>query len=277
MPAPDFTRPREEKTHPSLLRSADRYRSIIISLTQQELLRRYAGSVIGAVWVVVQPVLLVLTYWFVFSIALKIRVDGSTPFLVVFIAGLIPWLTFQEVVTQSAFSITSNPHLVKKIVFPVEVLPVVHLCVALIGQGVMLGILCGLLLLTGHSLGIHALEILYYACALSVIAVALGWLVAALNVFARDTAQAISSILTVWFWLTPVVWPVSALPTGYRWVAEANPLWYIVHGYRKALILGEPFWTDPGGAARFWLVALILAALGFMTFRRLKHEFADLL
>jgi ABC-type polysaccharide/polyol phosphate export permease len=251
--------------------------AIVTGLAREELLQRYAGSAIGALWVILQPLLLVLTYWFVFSLSLRMRVDGPVPFLLTFVAGFTPWLTFQEVITRSAVSVTGNPHLVKRIVFPVELLPLVHLCAALVSHAVMLVILVVLLVIDGRPLTVRMIELPYYALALSVLALAFGWFVAAVNVFVRDTSHALTSLLGVWFWLTPIVWPVSAVPSAYRGLIDLNPFWYVVVGYRSALLGGEPVWTDPTAALRFWLIALPCLAAGLLTFRRLRHDFADLL
>src|SRR5262245_25471554 len=209
-------------------RSLQRDAALLRTLITQELARRFAGSFVGLAWLVVQPVLMIFTYWLVFSLFLKVPLlDGRVPFIAAFLAGFLPWLAFQETLAASATSITSNPHLVKKILFPLELLPVAQLGVALLAHVAILALFVIGLVADGRMPTWYALQLPYVMAALVALALGLGWLVAALNVFARDTAQALSAILGIWFWLTPIVWPASVIPEAYRWVLELNPFSYV--------------------------------------------------
>src|SRR5262245_13118949 len=255
-----------------------RYASLLRTLIAQELARRFAGSIVGLAWLVVQPGLIILTYWLVFSLLLKVPLlDGRVPFITAFLTAYLPWLAFQETLMASATSVTSNPHLVKKILFPLELLPMAQLGVALIAHLVILALFVVGLIAGGRPPTLYALQLPYAILALAVLALGLGWLVAALNVFARDIAQALSAILAIGFWLTPIVWPVSVIPEPYRWALELNPFSYVVHGYLSALVLNHGLWHEPLRAIRFWAVALGCLAVGLVAFRRLKHDFADLM
>jgi len=260
----------------SFLPNVCRKWSLILRMTRLELVSHTAGNVAGMAWMVVRPVLIVLTYYFVFSFALRLGFQGDRPYLLMLIAGLVPWLTFSDTLSGSAISVTGNPHLVKKIVFPIEVLVPITFMTALVAHVCMLVVLVGLIYLYGYELGIYALQIPYYLLALGVFSVGLGWLVSAYNVAYRDTSEALAVLLNLWFWVTPVVWPVSVLPSHYQWVAKLNPLYYVVEGYRKSLILNEPFWGDSSAALFFWVQAFCILALGIYSFRSLKSEFAEL-
>ncbi len=263
---------------PRVSRAPRRYVSLLRTLISQELDRRFAGSLVGLAWLVVQPGLIIFTYWLVFSLLLNVPLlDRRVPFIAAFLTAFLPWLAFQEALTASTSSVTSNPHLVKKILFPLELLPMAQLGVALLAHVAILALLIVGLTVGGRPPTLYALQLPYAFLALVVLALGLGWLGAALNVFARDTAQAISAILGIWFWLTPIIWPASVIPEPYRWVLELNPFSYIVHGYLSALVLPHALWHEPIRALRFWAVAIGCLVVGLLAFRRLKHDFADLL
>lgn len=246
-------------------------------MTKFELLRRNAGNVMGLFWYFLIPLLSIAIYYFIFSYGLKITFTGDKPYLLLLITGFIPWLTFSDVMGNSVAAITSNAHLTKKVVFPLEVLPIVALGAALIQHVVMLAVLVAMLFAYKVDIGPYALQIIYYAFALGVLSVGLGWGLSACNVVFRDTSSIVTVILNLWFWVTPIIWPATVFPEHYRWILELNPMYYIIEGYRQALIYGEPFWSQPGAALLFWIQTLIVLWLGSFTLRRLKPEFAEFL
>jgi lipopolysaccharide transport system permease protein/teichoic acid transport system permease protein len=241
-----------------------------------ELVVHSAGNIAGIAWTVVKPVIQVAMYYFFFSFVLRLKFQEGQPYVLVLVAGLIPWWTFMDTLTYSAISITGNPHLVKRMVFPIEVLVPVTFMTSLVSHAAMLFVLVGLIYVFGLGLGLYSLQLPYYFLGLGTLSLGLGWLVSAFNVVYRDTGQALAVLLNLWFWVTPVAWPVAALPNKYHWVVTWNPMWYIVDGYRKALVTNEGFWTQPDAALVFWLQALSLLAMGVYGFRRLKAEFAEL-
>lgn len=243
----------------------------------QQLRARYVGTLAGAVWSIIHPVMLVLTYWLVFSVGFKVQPEGNLPFVVVFICGLIPWLTFSETLAGSVNAITQNVHLVKKVVFPTEILPIVHLLASLIIHGVMLLILMVLLYFYNLPSSLFFVQVIYYTAALTVFSLGLSWLLSAINVFSRDVGHIVTVLLNLWFWLTPIVWPMHLLPASYhRWIM-INPMYYIVSGYRDTFLYFRPFWENEVLSIYFWIVCILMFMLGAFVFRRLKPEFADVL
>ncbi len=250
---------------------------LVLSLTGQELRKRYAGSVGGFVWAFVQPLLTILIYNAVFSLILEIRFDNQTRFPIVFVAGLIPWLAFVDAVNFGTRSIVSSPHLVTSMTFPVQVLPVVQIVTALIVHVAILLIFLAVTIAHGGAVPWAVLQLPYYAAALCAFALGIGWAMAALAVLFRDVIEIVSICLALGFWTLPIVWPLSQLDTALRWLVEDNPMWYVVNGYRQSLIYGQWFWSDPVAGLRFWAVTLILLLAGAWIFQRLRPEFADVL
>jgi teichoic acid transport system permease protein len=259
------------------LSSIFRLSELLLSLTGQEVKKRYAGSIGGFVWAFAQPLLTILIYYVVFSLVLKMSFDSHTRFTIVFVAGLIPWFTFVDAVNFGTRSIVSNAHLVTSMTFPVAVLPLVQILSALIVHIAMLVIFLGLAAAHGVGVPWAVLQLPYYTVALCALALGIGWIAAALAVLFRDVIEIVGMCLTLGFWTLPIVWPLSQLDTSQRWLVEDNPMWYVINGYRQSLIYGQWFWSDPAAGLRFWTVTLIVLGLGAWVFRRLRPEFADVL
>jgi len=250
---------------------------MIRAMAIQFVRERYVGTVGGVVWTVLQPLLLVATYWFVFTFGFKLVIVTNVPFVLCFIAGLAPWLLFAEALTTATGSVVANGHLIRKMVFPSEILPVVHLLAATVVHLGVIAVVVAVVFAHGRVPGWAALQLPYYGLATLVLALGLGWLLAALQVFFRDVARVATAVLNIWFWLTPVVWPLELVPERWHSVLALNPAYYVVQGYRDTLLYDTPFWARPAEAAVFWFVALSLMLIGAAIFRRLKPEFAEVL
>ncbi len=253
------------------------YRYIIKTMAVQEIRKRYAGTLAGSVWFIINPLLTILVYWFVFSVGFRVRPVGDIPFIVVFSVGLIPWMTFSEILTTSTNAVTGNAHLVTKMVFPTEILPFVNLVASLIAHGVMLIILLMILFFNGMAFSLFNLQFFYYLFALSAFSIGLSWLFSAVNVFYRDTAIILGVIMNIWFWLTPIVWGIEMLPEQYQTFIKLNPMFYIVEGYKYSFIYHTPFWHNYRLGIYFWGTGILFFAIGGLVFRKLKSEFADVL
>ncbi len=253
------------------------YRKLIAAMAVHEVRSRYVGSIGGAFWLLIHPLITASIYWFIFSVGFKVLPHGDIPFILFFLAGLAPWLTFQEITTNSAECVVRSPHLVKKVVFPLEVLPIIYLLVGLVPQAAMiLFLMCGVLYF--HMDWSWAfLSGFYYLFALMFFTLGLGWLFSSINVFFRDVSQGLAVGLGLWFWLTPIVWPLELLPEQYRFWLTLNPVYYIVEGYRDSFLYGIPFWQSGNGHLYFWLFSLCLFLLGRTVFKRLQGDFAEVL
>lgn len=238
---------------------------------------RYTGTLGGMVWAVVNPLLLLLVFWVVFGAGLKLQADSGPPFVVVLFCGLIPWMTFNESLSGAAGSITARAYLVKKIAFPLEILPFTHILAAVLSHGVLLVILAGFLVWYSVIPGMGILLLPYYLLAMCALASGLGFLLAATAVFNRDVLQGLGVVLNIWFWVTPIVWRAEMLSPALEPMLYFNPLNYVVSGYRASLLSAEFTPPEVQVTLYFWAIVTLMWLLGTSIFLRLKNSFADVL
>ena len=252
-------------------------RQLIWAMVLREIRYKYAGTIGGVLWSFAHPAVTVLVYWVVFSVGLKVQPLKDVPFIVVYVGAYLPWIFFVETLGNSCSSISSNPHLVKKVAFPTEILPVVQLLVSFVTHAAMMTLYMVLLAVNGIWPSLYNLQFAYYLLALSAFTLGLSWLVASMNVLFKDVGQVLAMVLQVLFWLTPIVWPLEMLPQWGQRLAKLNPLYYIISGYRNSFVTHQPAWTDLAGGLYFWAVAFGMLLLGCYVFSRLKPEFADVI
>jgi len=253
-------------------------RRLILTMSLHDLSARYAGTMGGLTWAILQPLAIVVVYWMVFSLGFRAVGPDNIPFLVYFLPAFVAWSFFNDSILASTSSIVGQPHLIKNIVFPSEILPIINIISALAIHGVMVGIAIVFNYFHGYQPSYEKLPLLiYFLFAQSTLTIGLAWLVSSLNVLHRDVGQFVIVIMNLWFWLTPIIWPMSLVPEKYHALAIINPMLYIVEGYRWVLVDGYPAIIDLKVATCFWAITLVTLLLGVYVFRRLKPEFADVL
>jgi lipopolysaccharide transport system permease protein/teichoic acid transport system permease protein len=252
-------------------------RSLVMELTRKDFRSRYLGSYLGLLWAFIHPTITVLILWFVFTVGLKAAAVNDLPFVLWLLAGIIPWFFFAEGLGSGAQSVVENRFLVKKVVFRVSFLPVVKLLSALLIHLFFLA--ATLLIFTIHRRppGLHAVQLLYYLPGLVILLMGLSWMISAMVVFARDLGQVVAVLLQFGFWLTPIFWSVDLVPQVYRPLLKANPVFFVVQGYRDALSGGAWFWEHGMLNVYFWCVTGAVFILGGRLFKRLRPHFADVL
>lgn len=250
---------------------------MILVLALRDFQSRYAGTVAGSLWTLAHPIAIVAVFYFVFSVGFKSKAPDDVPFILWFAVGLMAWFYFNDGLVSIANSIAANAHLVKKTVFPVEILAIVQIASALLPHLAFMAVITVVLLINDVPLEGYRLLVLYFMLCTTVLQLGLGWLISALDVFFRDISQALTIIMNLWFWMTPIVWDSGMMPAEYHWVFTWNPMYYVVNGYRGMLIYSQPKWPDAIETIIFWCIALGLLALGSTVFKRLKPEFADVL
>lgn len=263
------------------LQSLWRNRSLIRTLVRRDVLSRYSGSFGGAFWAVLNPLLLMLTYFFVFGLVLQARF-GNDPspaaFALYFLAGMLPWLALNEAVGRAPFVMVEHRSFIKKLVFPVETLPVNLVVSGVVTEffGVILFVLA--LLIVRRRVPLTALYLPVLLIPQLLLTAGICWFLAALGVFLRDLSQINGYLLTIWFFITPICYEetkLNALPAGVAAVLKTNPAYVLVRGYRSILLESKaPDWT-----ALAWLTAFSIAAflLGHAWFHKLRKSFADLI
>ena len=217
---------------------------LLKELVRRDLQSRYRGSLFGFLWAFVHPLWQLVLLWVVFSVILKVPLTGerTASFPVFLFSGLVPWLGFAEGIQRAATAVVEHSGLVRKLRFPSELLVVSSSASALIHQFVAA-------------------------------AIGLGWAASALQVFFRDVAQGLGIALQAWFYLTPIVYPLSLIPEGLRpWMA-LNPMATAVQAFRTVLLGGPP--PTAGAALALAAIALATMGLGWALFRRLRSAFAD--
>ncbi len=248
-----------------------------MEMAKRDISTQYVGSMLGFFWTFINPLVMIFIFWLVFSVGFKIAPKGNVPFVVWLTAGMAIWNTFGEVVNGSTGVILANPHLVKKVVFPLSILPVVKLVSSFITHGVFLLVLVSLILLLGMPFSLYWFQALYYFAAMSILALGVSWMTSSINIFTRDTSQIVNVILQIGFWATPIFWDFSIMPSKVQFVLKFNPMFYIVQGYRESFIYFVPFWHHWQMTLYFWGVTFFVLALGSIIFLRLRPHFADVL
>lgn len=252
-------------------------RSLIFEMAKRDISSQHVGSMLGFFWTFVNPLIMIFILWFVFSIGFKASPKGDVPFVVWLTAGMCIWNTFVEIVNSSTTSIVGSPHLVKKIVFPLSILPVAKLAGSFVTHLIFLGLLILLIAFQGMSFSMYWFQAVYYFIAMSVLALGIGWMTSSVNVFARDTSQIVGVIMQIGFWGTPIFWDLSIMPEKYQIFVKLNPMFYIIQGYRESFIYGVPFWYHAHMTFYFWGITGVIFVLGAILFLRLRPHFADIL
>jgi lipopolysaccharide transport system permease protein/teichoic acid transport system permease protein len=249
---------------------------LLKTLAIREVRQQYIGSSLGIVWQVITPMVLITVFWGVFSVGFRVQPASGVPFVVWLTAGMSAWFVFAEIISGSVHCITGNAHLVKKVVFPVQALPIVKVLTALSNHFFFLVILCVLILLNNIPVTWYFVQGIYYFFCLIVLALGLGWMVAALNVFTRDTARLVGVLLQVGMWATPILWDIKILPEPYRTVFAANPVHYVVQGYRDSFLYAIPVTERLTETLIFWSITSCFLMAGIFVFKRLRPQFADM-
>ena len=265
----------------ALARSLWQNRSLIAQMTKRDVIGRYKGSVMGLTWSFFNPIFMLSVYTFVFSTVFKSRwssagtEESKVNFAIVLFVGMIVHGLFAECVNRAPGLILGNVNYVKKVIFPLEILPVIAMGSALFHMIVSLVVLLGAILLLGSSVSWTILLFPIAIFPLLLVTMGAAWFLAALGVYVRDVAQITGMVTTVLMFLSPVFYPVSALPEQYRPWLMANPLTFIIEQSREVLIWGRlPDW---GGLGIYLLAALGVAWLGFAWFQKTRKGFADVL
>lgn len=252
-------------------------RHLIWSMAKREVRTQYVGSLLGFIWAFINPMVMIFVFWFVFSVGFKAKPLNNVPFVVWLTAGLAPWFVFADIIVGSAGVIVANGHLIKKTLFPSQILPLVKIISSVITHAVFLVVLVALIIFQRMPFSLYYFQFLYYLFGMIVFSLGLAWIVSSLNVFIRDVGQIVAVIIQVGFWATPVFWDIHIMPTNLQTVIKFNPMQYIVQGYRESFIYFVPFWQHPRQTLYFWAVTLFVFALGAFVFKKLKVQFADVL
>jgi lipopolysaccharide transport system permease protein len=266
---------------PSLGKSLWRNRQLIVQMTKREVVGRYKGSAFGLAWSFFNPVFMLVVYTFVFSEIFKSRWSGGggddskTQFAVLLFVGMIVLSLFSDVINRAPGLILGNVNYVKKVVFPIEILPVITMAATLFHCMISLSVLLLAFVIFNGYLQWTLVFIPIVLLPLVVLSTGLAWMLASLGVFLRDVGQTVSILTTILMFLSPVFYPVTAVPERFRPFIMLNPLTFIIEQARDVLIWGKlPNWE---GLGFYTLAAIVIAWAGFAWFQLTRKGFADVI
>jgi len=261
------------------LKAIARHRNLVIQLSKREIVGRYKGSYLGLIWSFVTPIIMLIIYTFFFSVIFEAKWDQSSnnklEFAMVLFCGLTAFTIFSEVISRAPTIISGNVNYVKKVVFPLEILPVTLLISSLVNFSINLGVLIVFLLVFYGGINWTVIFVPVVIFPLVLITLGLAWLVASLGVYFRDIGQIIGVVLSATMFLSPIFYSMSMLPEEYRFILHFNPLSYVIEDLRYVVIWGQlPNWN--------WLIlgtliGIIMYTFGHAWFQRTKGGFSDVL
>lgn len=257
-------------------------RKLIWKLSKNDFKTRFAGSYLGIIWAFVQPIVTIIMYWLVFEKGLKagaqLSKDGiEVAFVLWLSAGLVPWFFFAEALNNGTNALLEYNYLVKKVVFKISILPIIKIISALFVHIFFVGFVLVLFMCYGYWPDLYTLQVFYYSLCMFILVLAICYTTCAIVIFFRDLSQIINILLQIGMWATPIMWQISIVPENWQWIFKLNPMFYIVNGYRDALIDKRWFWQTPMLTLYFWLFVAVFFVIGSIVFKRLKPHFADVL
>lgn len=262
----------------ALPRDVIQNRRLILTLAKNDFKTRFAGSYLGIVWAFVQPVITVLLYWFVFQVGFRSVPVGDIPYVLFLTAGLIPWFFFSEAMMSGMNCMMEYSYLVKKVVFKISILPMVKLVSALFVHLFFVGFLVLLYALMGYAPDLYTLQVVYYSACMFVLVLCFTYFNCSIVIFFRDWGQIMNIILQVVMWMTPIMWDYHMIKNPVLLnILKLNPLYYIVEGYRDALIHKVWFWENWKLSLYFWGFTVIVFFIGTTVYKKLRGHFADVL
>lgn len=264
----------------ALARRLWQHRNLIKQMTRREIVGRYRGSIMGLAWSFFNPILMLAVYTFVFSVVFKARwgtggEESQTGFAIVLFVGMIVFGLFAEMVNRAPGLILSNVNYVKKVIFPLEILPVIGMGAALFHALISLGVLLVAILLINGSMAWTAIFFPLVILPLLIATLGIAWFLASLGVFVRDVGQTVGIFTTVLMFVSPVFFPISSLPEKYQIWLMLNPLTFVIEQSRAVMIFGKlPDWAELG---IYTVASLVVAWAGYWWFQKTRKGFADVL
>ncbi len=257
-------------------------RRLIWKLAKNDFRKRYAGSYLGAVWAMVQPVVTVIMYYIVFDLIFNSRSQLAAggieiPYVLFLTAGLVPWFYFTEALTNGTNALIEYNYLVKKVVFKISILPIIKVIAATFIHVFFVGVLLIISAIYGYYPNIYTIQLIYYSFCMFIFVLALSYSTCAIMVFFKDIGQIINILLQIGMWATPILWDINGINKTMQVIVKINPLVYIVNGYRSALCERTWFFEDFYSTMYFWIFTVVIFGIGALVFKRLKVHFADVL
>ena len=240
---------------------------------------KYIGSGLGIVWAFVQPLITIVIYWIVFEYCLKVKINNiSVPYAIWFITGMVPWFFFSDALGNGTNCLKEYNYLVKKVLFPVEILPLIKVISSLFVHLVFVVFLMIVYFVYGIFFDINIIQVFYYIVCLSIYTLVLTYISSTVVVFFKDIGQIINIILQIGIWISPIMWQYTIVPSNLVWLIKLNPLYYIVEGYRQAFFGDNTYpWTDTYAFVCFWGIVILCFWGARIAMKKMEPHFADVL
>lgn len=254
-------------------------RKLIFSLAKDDFKLRFAGARLGVTWGFISPFVTIVLYWFVFQFGLKSgNLRNGMPYILWLVAGIISWFFVSEAWSSTTSVMYDYGFLVKKVLFKIELLPIVKILSALFIHAFLLD-LCLILFATyGYKVDVYYIQIIYYLICEVVLVYALALITSSIAVFIKDILQLIGIIMQVLFWMIPIVWSPELIEgTIVLKLLKLNPIYYLVSGFRDCFIEKVWFWERGWYTLYFWAIVIIFLVIGISIYKKLNKYFADLL
>ncbi|MFK3740088.1 ABC transporter permease [Massilia sp. TN1-12] len=263
---------------PQMLRGLWLYRGFVLGSVKREFQAKYMNAMLGALWSLLSPLAMIVVYTVIFSEVMHSKLPGAGAdarfaYSIYLCAGILTWGLFAEIVARGQAMFLEQANLIKKISFPRICLPLIVVLNALVNFGIIFGLFTVFLVASGTFPGPVFLAILPVLAIQLLLAIGIGMIAGVLNVFFRDVGQFVTIAMQFWFWLTPVVYPITILPPEVRDLLRWNPMARLVEAYQQVLVKGVP--PDWVALLPVLLLALLLCALGLRLFRRRAGEMVD--
>jgi lipopolysaccharide transport system permease protein len=258
-------------------------RSLIAQMSKREIVGRYRGSALGLLWSFLNPLLMLTVYTFFFAVVFKSKWGGlpsgteetKTLFAVILFAGMIVHSLFSEVLNRAPTLVISNVNYVKKVIFPIEILPIINVVTATFHALISIFVLLSVYLFSNGFIHWTAVYLPIIFLPLIILTTGLAWMLASIGVFVRDVGQTIGILMSIMMFLSPVFYPTSALPAFLQPWIKLNPLTFIIEQARVILINGEmPNWIN---LFIYTIISILISWAGFFWFQKTRKGFADVL
>lgn len=261
----------------SYIKEAYAGRNLIYNLARNDFKTKYASSYLGITWGFIQPLLTIATYWFVFQVGLRSGNVAEVPFILWFLVAIIPWFFFSDGLSSATNVFFEYSYLVKKVVFKVELLPLVKIGSALFVHLFFVIVIFIVYGIYGHPPIWYNFQLIYYMICSIALVFSISLLTSSLVLFFRDLNQIIMIVLQMGFWFTPIGWSYTMVNDFWINIFKLNPMFYVVEGYRDTFINKILFYQHPYQTLYFWLFCTLTTVIGIKCLRRLKLHFSDVL
>ena len=252
-------------------------KKLMLGLAKNDFKSKYAGSFFGVFWGFALPLVTILLFWFVFQLGFKSPPVNDFPFILWFIPAFTAWNYFSETLMATTNTLYDYNFLVKKVKFPINILPPVKTLSGLFVHFFFIGFTFLMFALYGFPASLYNIQVIYYLVCLVVLNLGLAWLVSALAVFFSDLRNIIIVVTQIGFWMVPIFWNPNTMNPFVVTILKLNPMYYICTGYRDCFVDYKWFWEKPMDTLYVWILTLVLFILGIIVYKKMRPHFADVL